>query len=93
MDAYNRTKLYKSKRGAWLDTVMRKQRVKSHGSLLFHAGTKGEGDHIVTNGGRVLAVSSYGDTISEAASHSLAVLKDIHFEGMYYRKDIGYEFE
>ena len=65
---------------------------KSHGSLIFHAGTKGEGGNIVTNGGRVLAVSSYGDTIGEAVEHSLHILKDIHFEGMNYRKDIGYEF-
>ncbi len=65
---------------------------KSHGSLIFHAGTKGEGENIVTNGGRVLAVSSYGDTIGEAVDHSLDVLKDIYFDGMYYRKDIGYEF-
>lgn len=65
---------------------------KSHGSLIFHAGTKGEGDEMVTNGGRVLAVSSYGDTIGEAVAQSLNVLKDIHFDGMYFRKDIGYEF-
>ncbi len=66
---------------------------KSHGSLVFHAGTKGEGKNIVTNGGRVLTVSSYGDTIGEAVEHSLHVLQDIHFEGMNYRKDIGYEFK
>ncbi len=65
---------------------------KSHGSFIFHAGTKGQGDDIITNGGRVLAVSSYGDTIGEAVSHSLNVLEDIHYDGMYYRKDIGYEF-
>ncbi len=66
---------------------------KSHGSLIFHAGTKGEGENMVTNGGRVLAVSSYGDTISEAVSQSLTVMQDIHFDGMYYRKDIGFEFK
>ncbi len=65
---------------------------KSHGSLIFHAGTKGEGENIVTNGGRVLAVSSYGDTIGEAVEHSLHILQDIHFDGMNYRRDIGYEF-
>lgn len=66
---------------------------KSHGSIVFHAGTTGEGDDIITNGGRVLAVSSYGDTIGEAVRHSLAVMEDIHFEGMNYRRDIGYEFK
>ena len=65
---------------------------KSHGSLLFHAGTKAEGNEIVTNGGRVLTVSSYGDTIDEAVQQSLKVLEGIHYDGMYYRKDIGYEF-
>ena len=72
---------------------MRFNTYKSHGSLIFHAGTKGEGDNIVTNGGRVLAVTSYGDTISEAVAQSLNVMKDIHFDGMYYRKDIGFEFK
>lgn len=66
---------------------------KSHGSLIFHAGTKQEGEIITTNGGRVLAVSSYADTIGEAVDHSLNVLKNIHYDGMYYRKDIGHEFK
>ena len=65
---------------------------KSHGSFIFHAGTKGEGDNLVTNGGRVLAVSSYGESIANAVQQSLHVLKYIHFDGIYYRKDIGYEF-
>ena len=65
---------------------------KSHGSLLFHAGTRQEGETVFTNGGRVLAVSSFGDTIGEAVRHSLNILKDIHYDGIYYRKDIGYEF-
>ena len=66
---------------------------KSHGSLIFHAGTKQEGEVITTNGGRVLAVSSYGDNIGAAVQHSLKVLESIHYNGMYYRRDIGYEFE
>ena len=72
--------------------LIRFETYKSHGSLLFHAGTKGEDDDIVTNGGRVLAVSSYGDTIPDAVKKSLDVMKNIHFDGMYYRTDIGYEF-
>jgi phosphoribosylamine--glycine ligase len=66
---------------------------KSHGSFIFHAGTKQDGEVIKTNGGRVLAVSSYGDTIREAVQYSLKVLEGIHYDGIYYRKDIGYEFE
>jgi phosphoribosylamine--glycine ligase len=61
--------------------------------LIFHAGTKTDGDKVVTNGGRVLAVSAYGDTLSDAVAKSKAVLAEISFDGMYYRNDIGYEFE
>ena len=61
-------------------------------SFIFHAGTKQTNDTVVTNGGRVLAVTSYGNNISEAVNRSKKVLERISFEGMYYRKDIGYEF-
>lgn len=61
-------------------------------SLVFQAGTKTEGDDTITDGGRVLCVTSYGKTIPEAVNNSLAVLDQIHYEGMYYRTDIGYEF-
>lgn len=62
-------------------------------SLIFHAGTKLEGSDILTNGGRVLAVTSYGDRIETAAEKSRNLLKEIQFEGIQYRKDIGYEFK
>jgi phosphoribosylamine--glycine ligase len=61
-------------------------------SIIFHAGTKKVNDTIVTNGGRVLAVTSYGNDITDAVNKSKKVLEQIHFEGMYYRRDIGYEF-
>jgi phosphoribosylamine--glycine ligase len=61
-------------------------------TLIFHSGTKNEGDTIVTNGGRVLAVTSFGDNIAEAAEQSNYMLEQLHFDGMYYRTDIGYEF-
>jgi phosphoribosylamine---glycine ligase len=61
-------------------------------TLVFHAGTKQEGDKILTNGGRVLAVSSYGKDIHEAVAKSNAAIEKINFDGKYYRKDIGYEF-
>jgi phosphoribosylamine--glycine ligase len=65
----------------------------AEGSLLFHAGTKkNEAGAIVTNGGRVLAVTSFGSNIKEAVAKSLANAEKIQFEGKYYRKDIGYEF-
>lgn len=62
-------------------------------SLIFHAGTKQSGDTVVTSGGRVIAVTSYGNNIVEAVTKSKNVLEKISFEGMYYRRDIGYEFE
>lgn len=61
-------------------------------ALIFHAGTAMENDKIVTNGGRVLAVTSFGNTVTEAANASKEVLKGITFKKMYYRNDIGYEF-
>lgn len=62
------------------------------GTIVFHAGTKQEGDNIVTNGGRVLAVTSLGNSIAEAAEQSTYMLEQIFFEEIYYREDIGYEF-
>ncbi|MDB5224037.1 MAG: phosphoribosylamine--glycine ligase [Chitinophagaceae bacterium] len=62
------------------------------GIMVFHAGTKEEGNEIVTNGGRVLAVSALSDTIGEAIELSKNILGQIYFEGMYFRDDIGYEF-
>ena len=62
-------------------------------SIIFQAGTKLEDEEIVTAGGRVLCVTSFGENVKEAVSKSKAVLGQIHFDDMYYRHDIGYEFE
>ncbi len=67
-------------------------RIDHSDSLVFHAGTKQIDDAVVTNGGRVLAVTSYGNNLSDAVAKSKKVLQKISFDGMYYRKDIGYEF-
>ena len=56
---------------------------------IFHAGTKDEGGHIVTAGGRVLCVTGLGANVSEAREQVYAALGAIHYEGMFYRKDIG----
>lgn len=61
-------------------------------SLIFQAGTKQTNEGVVTNGGRVLAVTSFGKNIADAVAQSKEVLKEIYFEDMYYRTDIGYEF-
>lgn len=58
-------------------------------SLVFHAGTASDGPAVITAGGRVLAVTSFGQDIEEATSTSYETIKDIEFEGAYYRKDIG----
>jgi phosphoribosylamine--glycine ligase len=60
--------------------------------LVFHAGTAMEEDAVVTNGGRVLAVTAYGNNITAAVKRSLKIIEFIEFEGMYFRSDIGYEF-
>lgn len=62
-------------------------------SNIFQAGTKEENGKIVTNGGRVLCVTSLAENIEEAVNTSLDVLDNIFYEGMYYRTDIGYEFK
>ena len=62
------------------------------GVMVFHAGTRFEGKTVVTNGGRVLAVSAMADHLAEAVELSLDTLDKIYFQGKYYRTDIGYEF-
>lgn len=62
-------------------------------SLLFHAGTKkNDNGDLVSNGGRLLAITSFGNNVKEAVSKSLNNAEKIQYEGKYYRKDIGYEF-
>ena len=61
-------------------------------SLLFQAGTKEENGKVVTSGGRVLCITSYGKDIEEAVNTSLDMLNYISYKGIYYRGDIGYEF-
>ena len=60
-------------------------------SLIFHAGTKIKDNNLITNGGRVIAITSYGKTINEALNKSFENAKKITFRGKYYRKDIGFD--
>ena len=60
-------------------------------SIVFHAGTKHLNNKIVTSGGRVLAITSFGDTINTATENSYEQIQKISFEGMYCRKDIGFD--
>ena len=60
-------------------------------SILFHAGTKQVGNEVQTDGGRVIAISSYGNNMKEALAQSFANANKINFEGKYYRKDLGFD--
>jgi len=60
-------------------------------SFVFHAGTATKDDKVVTNGGRVMAVTSFGDTIEEALEKSYRSIDKIRFDQMNYRKDIGFD--
>src|SRR5690554_2478190 len=56
----------------------------------FHAGTKLEGDQVVTSGGRVLCVTALGETVKAAQQNAYQAIENIHWDGCYYRRDIGY---
>lgn len=60
-------------------------------SIVFHAGTKFHGQQVVTNGGRVMAISSYGSNIPDALSLSKKNAQIIQFDGKYFRNDIGFD--
>ena len=60
-------------------------------SVVFHAGTKSKGDEIITSGGRVLSVTSWGNSVKEALSVSYNNLSFIKFDGIYFRRDIGFD--
>ncbi|MGZ3863545.1 MAG: phosphoribosylamine--glycine ligase [Bacteroidia bacterium] len=62
---------------------------KTKDSIVFHAGTKNDGDKVVTNGGRVIAVTSFGNSIEEAVTKSFKNAEIISYDKKYYRKDIG----
>lgn len=60
-------------------------------SIVFHAGTKTEEGKVVTNGGRVLAITSYGADFREALATSYKNVAKFNFDKMYYRKDLGFD--
>lgn len=61
------------------------------GSIAFHAGTKLVNGKVLTNGGRVIAVTSYGNNFEEAIKKSYQNIDKLHFDKMYFRKDIGFD--
>ena len=62
---------------------------KVEGSVVFHAGTAMKDKEVVTNGGRVIAVSSYGANKAEALQKSFTEAQKIQFKDKYFRRDIG----
>jgi len=62
-------------------------------STIFHAGTIFKENEILTNGGRVLAISSFGNSIFNALEKSYHTATKISFENMYYRKDLGFDLK
>jgi phosphoribosylamine--glycine ligase len=68
------------------------EKIKGSDSIVFYAGSITENGNVVTSGGRVLCVTSFGGTVSEAVEKSKKELNKISFTGMEYRKDIGHEF-
>jgi phosphoribosylamine--glycine ligase len=60
------------------------------GVQVFHSGTAQVGGQLVTAGGRVLGVTAAGDSLKEALDRAYQALAEIHFEGIYYRRDIGH---
>ena len=62
---------------------------QAQNSILFHAGTRRENEQVLTSGGRVLAINSYGKTMDEALAQSFRNAELINFEGKYFRTDLG----
>lgn len=62
-------------------------------SIIFHSGTKEVGGEVVSNGGRVIAVSSYGEDIHKATATSQKNAEKINFEGKYFRTDLGFDLK
>ena len=61
----------------------------SKDSHVFHSGTTLKDGDVITNGGRVFAITSFGKTIEEAVGKSFAAAEEVSYEGKYYRNDIG----
>lgn len=70
-------------------TISGIEKVKN--SIVFHAGTTSDNGKVLTSGGRVIAVSSYGSTMNEALQTSYQNAENIHFDGCYFRRDLGFD--
>ncbi|HER24273.1 MAG TPA: phosphoribosylamine--glycine ligase [Candidatus Atribacteria bacterium] len=77
----------KCQKGKSISGLERMEKMKN--MIAFHAGTKLQSDQVVTSGGRVLGITAWDETISKAIEKAYEAVKEIYFEGMYYRKDIA----
>ncbi|NJP10926.1 MAG: phosphoribosylamine--glycine ligase [Leptolyngbyaceae cyanobacterium RU_5_1] len=66
---------------------------ESEGAVVFHAGTQRKSQTLVSDGGRVLGVTALGETLDAAIANAYTATQSIQFEGMYYRRDIGYQVQ
>ena len=66
-------------------------KAKSLGAMIFHAGTKLEGNELVTNGGRVLGVTATAPTLREAVDKAYRCVDVIHFDDVHFRRDIAFK--
>ncbi|AOS96769.1 Phosphoribosylamine--glycine ligase [Microbulbifer aggregans] len=72
------------------DAISGLDRADSENAKIFHAGTALDGERVVTSGGRVLCATALGDTVADAQANAYQCAKAIHWDGVFYRKDIGY---
>jgi phosphoribosylamine--glycine ligase len=83
--------------GGYPETYEKGKEITGHDditdSLVFHAGTTLKDGKVVTNGGRVMAITSFGENFQEALAVSYKNLEKLHFEGMYFRKDLGFDLK
>jgi phosphoribosylamine--glycine ligase len=66
---------------------------KTEGSIIFHAGTKMDNGNVVTNGGRVIAVTSFGTDLNDALRKSYKNTEIINWKNKYFRKDLGFDLQ
>ncbi|WP_193166087.1 phosphoribosylamine--glycine ligase [Microbulbifer hainanensis] len=72
------------------DAISGLDRADSDNAKVFHAGTALDGERVVTSGGRVLCATALGDTVAEAQANAYEAARAIHWDGVFFRKDIGY---
>ncbi|GAB2892938.1 phosphoribosylamine--glycine ligase [Microbulbifer echini] len=72
------------------DAISGLEKADSENAKVFHAGTAEDGERVVTNGGRVLCATALGDSVAEAQANAYEAARAIYWDGVFYRKDIGY---